>query len=79
MDLGKNAEASVADVTELLGQNLVRQRKFEQAEQLLRQALAYREKEDRDDWHRFRAQAFLGAALAGLRHNPEAEPLLLSG
>jgi hypothetical protein len=63
----------------LLGQNLVRQRKFEEAELLLSQAVAYREKGDHDDWHRFRAQAFLGAALAGLRQYSEAEPLLLNG
>ena len=79
MNLGKDGEASAADVTELLGQNLIRQRKFGQAEPLLRQALAYRDKEDRDDWYRFRAQAFLGAALTGLRQYSEAEPLLLSG
>ena len=79
MDLGKNGEASAIDVTELLGQNLVRQRKFGEAERLLRQAVAYREKGNRDDWYRFRAQAFLGAALAGLRQYSEAEPLLLNG
>jgi tetratricopeptide (TPR) repeat protein/predicted Ser/Thr protein kinase len=79
MDLGKDEEASTADVTELLGQNLIRQGKFRQAEPLLRQALAYRDKRDRDDWYRFRAQAFLGTALSGLRQYSEAEPLLLSG
>ncbi len=79
VNLGRDGEAGAADVTELLGQNLVRQRKFAQAEPLLRQALAYREKGDRDDWHYFRAQIFLGAALAGLRQYSEAEPLLLNG
>ena len=79
MDLGANGEALRVDTTELLGQNLVRQRKFGEAEPLLREALAYREKENRDDWQYFRTQAFLGAALAGLRQYSEAEPLLLSG
>jgi tetratricopeptide (TPR) repeat protein/predicted Ser/Thr protein kinase len=79
IDLGKDGEVSAVDVSELLGQNMVRQRKFAQAEPLLRQALAYREKGDHDDWHYFRAQAFLGAALAGLRKYSEAEPLLLHG
>ena len=67
------------DMRELLGQNLTRQGKFDKAEPLLRQALAFREKGDPHDWQRFRAQAFLGAALAGLRRYSEAEPLLLSG
>jgi len=79
IDLGKDGEAAAIDVAELLGQNLIRQHKFAQAEPLLRQALAYREKGDRDDWHYFRAQAFLGAALAGLKRYSESEPLLLSG
>ena len=79
IDLGKDGAAGAVDVSELLGQNLIRQRKFAQAEPLLRQALAYREKGDHDDWHYFRAQAFLGAALAGLRQYSEAEPLLLNG
>jgi len=77
--LGKDAEVSTVDVTELLGQNLVRQRKFGLAQPLLRQALAYRDKGDQDDWYRFRAQAFLGASLAGLRQYTEAEPLLIHG
>jgi tetratricopeptide (TPR) repeat protein len=79
IELGKNGEALAVDTTELLGQNLIRQGKFSQAEPLLRQALAYRERGDRDDWHWFRVQAFLGAALAGLRQYSQAEPLLLEG
>jgi tetratricopeptide (TPR) repeat protein len=77
--LGKDQEADAVDVSELLGQNLNKQRKFLEAEPLLRQALAFREKENRNDWRIFRTQAFLGAALAGLGKYAEAEPLLLSG
>ena len=72
-------EQSAADVSELLGQNLTKQRKYPQAEVLLRQALATREKGDRDDWSLFRAQAFLGGCLAGSGRYAEAEPLLLGG
>jgi non-specific serine/threonine protein kinase/serine/threonine-protein kinase len=72
-------EDSAADVSELLGQNLTKQHKYQQAEVLLRQALAVREKVNRDNWSLFRAQAFLGACLTGLRRYAEAEPLLLSG
>src|SRR5271168_1312863 len=49
------------------------------AEALLRPALAIREKGDRDAWGLFRAQAFLGACLAGEQRYAEAEPLLLEG
>jgi tetratricopeptide (TPR) repeat protein len=76
---GSDGESNAANVSELLGQNLTRQRKYSQAESLLRQALAFREKGDHNDWQLFRAQAFLGEALAGQRRYPEAEPLLLSG
>ncbi len=77
--LGADEESDAANVGELLGQNLTKQRKFEEAEPLLRQALAFREKTDANGWERFRAQAFLGAALAGQRRFSEAEPLLVSG
>ena len=72
-------DTNAADVSELLGQNLTKQRKGAQAEPLLRQALAFREKGDRDNWGLYRARAFLGACLAGERRYAEAEPLLLGG
>jgi non-specific serine/threonine protein kinase/serine/threonine-protein kinase len=77
--LGSDGESDAADITELLGQNLIRQRKCDQAESLLRQALAFRDKTDSGGWERFRAQAFLGAALAGEGKYAEAETLLVSG
>ncbi|HEY6370072.1 MAG TPA: tetratricopeptide repeat protein [Candidatus Sulfotelmatobacter sp.] len=77
--LGGDGESGAANVSELLGQNLARQRKYDQAEPLLRQALAYRDKTDPDIWERFRAQAFLGDTLAGQKRYADAEPLLLSG
>jgi non-specific serine/threonine protein kinase/serine/threonine-protein kinase len=77
--LGSFQEGNAANAGELLGFNLTKQRKYAQAEPVLRRALALREKGSRDDWGYFRAQAVLGAALAGLRRYAEAEPLLLSG
>jgi tetratricopeptide (TPR) repeat protein len=77
--LGSFEESNAADVSELLSQNLTKQRKYQQAELLLRQALAIREKGSQDDWTLFRAQAFMGACLAGLRRYAEAEPLLVNG
>jgi hypothetical protein len=63
----------------LLGLNLVEQPKYPQAEPVLRDALTYLEKRNKDDWRLSRAQVFLGAALNGLRRYPEAEKLLLAG
>jgi len=77
--LGSYEDTNAADVSELLGQNLTKQRKYGQAEALLGQALTIREKGDREDWGLFRAQAFLGACLSAQRRYGEAEPLLLSG
>jgi tetratricopeptide (TPR) repeat protein/tRNA A-37 threonylcarbamoyl transferase component Bud32 len=77
--LGSYEEVNTANVGELLGQNLTRQRKYGQAEVLLRRALAIRENGDRDNWGLFRAQAFLGECLAGEMRYAEAEPLLVEG
>jgi non-specific serine/threonine protein kinase/serine/threonine-protein kinase len=77
--LGKDQEGDAANAAELLGVNLVEQRKYSQAEPLLRPSLTYREKGDNNDWQLYRAQVFLGAALSGLKQYPEAEKLLLSG
>jgi len=77
--LGTYEATYTADAAELLGQNLTKQHKYVEAEPLLRQAMAIREKGDAGDWGRFRAQAFLGACLAGKGRYAEAEPLLLGG
>ena len=53
--------------------------RFPEATPCYRQALAFREKGDREDWSLFRTQAFLGACLAGEGRYAEAEPLLLGG
>ena len=73
------AGCGTSDVCELLGWNLIRQRKYDRSESLLRQALATREAKAPDDWQFFRAQALLGASLAGEGKYADAEPLLLSG
>ena len=77
--LGGDGESGAANVGELLGQDLTKQHKYDQAEPLLRQALAFRERADPDKWQRFRAQAFFGATLAGQRKYAEAESQLVSG
>jgi len=62
-----------------LGSYLLAQKKFVDAESVLRECLAFREKVFPDAWLRFNAQSLLGAALAGQEKYPEAEPLLLQG
>jgi hypothetical protein len=49
------------------------------AEPLLRECLAIREKQQPDAWTTFNTQSMLGAALFGQKKLAEAEPLLLQG
>jgi hypothetical protein len=53
--------------------------RWDEAEPLLRQCLALREKEMPDDWRTFNTRALLGGALLGQKRSAEAEPLLLAG
>jgi tetratricopeptide (TPR) repeat protein len=62
-----------------LGNNLLEQKKYTQAEPLLRECLKIREDQMPGSWRRFSAQSLLGAALAGQRKYAEAEPLLVQG
>jgi eukaryotic-like serine/threonine-protein kinase len=66
-------------VKERLGGNCMKQRRYAEAEPLLRQCLAFRERTEPDDWQRFRAESLLGATLANLDKYSEAEPMLLTG
>jgi serine/threonine protein kinase len=50
-----------------------------EAEPLLRECLAIREKKMPDDFRRFNAVSLLGASLLGQQRYAEAEPLLLQG
>jgi len=55
------------------------QRKFTKGEPLAREALDFNNKNQPDNWQRFRAESLLGATLAGQLKYVEAEPLLLEG
>jgi eukaryotic-like serine/threonine-protein kinase len=55
------------------------QRKFAESEPLAREVVEFDRKKQPDDSQRFRAEALLGASLAGLKKYAEAEPLLLEG
>jgi tetratricopeptide (TPR) repeat protein len=55
------------------------QREFIKAEPLAREAIAFYQKKQPQDWKRFRAESLLGASLAGQNKYSEAEPLLTEG
>jgi len=63
----------------LLGMNLLQQKKWTDAEPVLRECLAIREKKQPDAWTTFNMQSMLGGALLGQKKYADAEPLLLQG
>ena len=62
-----------------LGLNLLQQQKWADAEPVLRECLALREKQQPDDWRTFNTQSLLGAALLGQKKYADAELQLLKG
>ena len=62
-----------------LGQNLILQGKWTEAEPVLRDCLAIREKSQPDDWSTFNTRSVLGGSLLGQKKYAEAEPLIVSG
>jgi serine/threonine protein kinase len=62
-----------------LGLNLLHQKKWTDAEPLLRECLVIREKTQPDVWSTFNAKSLLGEALSGQKKYAAAEPLLLAG
>jgi hypothetical protein len=62
-----------------LGSNLLQQKKYPDAELILRESLAIREKKEPDAWTTFNTKSMLGCALMGQKNYAEAEPLLLQG
>ena len=73
------ADASVATTLAVLGENLLKQRKWDGAELSLRECLAIREAKLADDWSNFNARSLLGGSLLGQKRYAEAEPLLIEG
>jgi tetratricopeptide (TPR) repeat protein len=62
-----------------LGFNLLQQKKWAEAETVLRECLTIREKKQPDAWTTFNTMSLLGGALLGQKKYAEAEPLLLKG
>jgi hypothetical protein len=61
------------------GANLVQLEAWDEAEPVLREGLALREKLEPEAWHTFNARSLLGAALAGQKKYADARPLLVQG
>jgi hypothetical protein len=62
-----------------LGLALLQPNGFAEAEPLLRECLAIREKKEPDAWTTFNVKSLLGGALLGQKKYALAEPLLLAG
>jgi hypothetical protein len=72
-------EDEKADDLAVRSQSLLAEKKWVEAEALIRQCLATREKMHPDAWSTFDTQSMLGGALLGQKKYAEAEPLLLAG
>ena len=59
--------------------NLLHQKKWADAELVLRDCLAIRAKQIPDSWLTFNTQSMLGGALLGQKKYADAEPLLIKG
>ena len=62
-----------------LGQNLLDQSRWSEAEPPLREALAIYEKAAPGDWLRYHAMSLLGGSLMGQGRHAEAEPRIIDG
>ena len=71
--------ASQGEALATLGKLFLRLQEFENAEPLLRESLAIREKNNPQEWGTFYAKSLLGMALQGRKKMAEAETLLLAG
>jgi hypothetical protein len=69
----------LADLLAQVGVSLLEQKKWTEAEPLLRESLAIRAKAQPDVWTTFNTKSMLGGALLGQKKYAEAEPLLLAG
>ena len=75
----KDDSYPVAQAKVGLGGNLFLQKKWVEAEQLLREGLAFREKNLPDDWSTYYARNLVGGCLTGQKKYAEAEPLIVGG
>jgi tetratricopeptide (TPR) repeat protein len=69
----------VADALTTLGENLLAQQKYAEAEPLLRECLAIREPKQPNEWWTYLTKSLLGGSLLGQKKYSDAEPLLVAG
>jgi tetratricopeptide (TPR) repeat protein len=69
----------LAGILAQIGLGLLQQKQWAEAEPLLRECLAIREKAQPDVWSTFDTKSLLGGTLLGQKKYTEAEPLLLAG
>ena len=62
-----------------IGSSLLAAKAYVQAEPLLRESLAIRERVAPDEWWTFSVMSWLGGALLGQKKYIDAEPLLVAG
>jgi hypothetical protein len=62
-----------------LGDYLLKQKKYKEAELALREGVGIAEKKRPDDWTTFSMKSLLGGSLLGQKRYAEAEPLLVQG
>jgi hypothetical protein len=68
-----------AGIMAVRGLSLVRRGQWTEAEPILRECLAIREKVQPDEWTTFNTRNLLGGSLLGQKKYAEAEPLLRKG
>ena len=67
------------NAVESLGYVMLRERKYREAEPILRELVAMREEKSNQPWRLGFTRNLLGASLAGQRRFAEAEPLIVGG
>src|SRR5262249_26690309 len=81
--LQKNKDGADAPATASalagLGLSLLGQKKYGEAESIVRECLTIREKQLPDSWLTFNARSMLGGAILGQKKYAEAEHLLIEG
>jgi serine/threonine protein kinase/tetratricopeptide (TPR) repeat protein len=70
---------TIAGALAVLGMTMLKQQKYAEAEQILRECLVIRDKQVPDNWLTFNARSMLGGVLLAQNKYTEAEPLLLEG
>jgi eukaryotic-like serine/threonine-protein kinase len=74
-----NDSPELAGLLAPLGMSLLQQKKWTEAEPLLRECLVIRERAQPDVWSTFNTKSLLGGVFLGQNKYAEAEPLLLAG